>query len=273
MWDTLVQEWRTESLTQRTGYLFISLSALLLLVNVLGLIMKETGVNARLVPAMQGLFRSRRVALSAIPLAVASTRLAPHIISALSGMSIAAVAVLSYFFLKEKLYPSDIFHILLMIGCIAALSLTSSDAPASGMNVKPLFILLVFPLALLLPIMLKRMDAKRKITLLGVFSGFESGLTVVLMNALAKEFNGFTGQVFSSPFLYLYLAVGLASVAAAQAAYRAGDVVLFTPVQVVSAMCYPLLCSFLIFSASVTLLHILLVLIMAAACWGIQRKR
>lgn len=68
MWAQLAGEWSQEPLTQRTPYLFVSLTALLLLVNVIGEAMTQIGLSARLVPAMQGLFRSRRVALAAIPL-------------------------------------------------------------------------------------------------------------------------------------------------------------------------------------------------------------
>jgi integral membrane protein (TIGR00529 family) len=68
MWARLVEEWQEESLTGTTPYLLVSLSALLLLVNVVGEAMGQIGLSARLVPAMQGLFRSRRVALAAIPL-------------------------------------------------------------------------------------------------------------------------------------------------------------------------------------------------------------
>ena len=65
---TLTEEWKTKPLTQTTGYLFISLTALLLLVNVIGAAMEEIGLSKRLVPAMQGLFKSRRFALALIPL-------------------------------------------------------------------------------------------------------------------------------------------------------------------------------------------------------------
>ena len=64
----LAAEWANGSLTRTTPYLFVSLTALLLLVNVVGEAMTQIGLSARLVPAMQGLFRSRRVALAAIPL-------------------------------------------------------------------------------------------------------------------------------------------------------------------------------------------------------------
>lgn len=68
VWQTLIAEWRSEPLTRTTGYLFVSLTALLLLVNVIGAAMKEIGLSGRLVPAVQGMFKSRRFALALIPL-------------------------------------------------------------------------------------------------------------------------------------------------------------------------------------------------------------
>ncbi len=64
----LATEWRDRPFTETTPYLFVSLTLLLLLVNVMGEAMGQIGLSARLVPAMHGLFRSRRVALAAIPL-------------------------------------------------------------------------------------------------------------------------------------------------------------------------------------------------------------
>jgi len=60
--------WFFCSTGQTTGYLFISLTALLLFVNVISVAMQQTGVSTRLVPAMHGIFRSRRVALAVMPL-------------------------------------------------------------------------------------------------------------------------------------------------------------------------------------------------------------
>jgi len=68
MWGRLAAEWREQPLTETTPYLFVSLTALLLLVNVVGEAMGQIGLSARLVPAMHGLLRSRRVALATIPL-------------------------------------------------------------------------------------------------------------------------------------------------------------------------------------------------------------
>jgi integral membrane protein (TIGR00529 family) len=68
MGGRLAAEWKENPLTETTPYLFVSLTALLLLVNVVGEAMGQIGLSARLVPAMHGLFRSRRAALAAIPL-------------------------------------------------------------------------------------------------------------------------------------------------------------------------------------------------------------
>ncbi|NLH17677.1 MAG: DUF401 family protein [Phycisphaerae bacterium] len=68
LWKTAVAEWHDKPIGQTTGYLFISLAVLLCMVNVLGLAMRETGVSGRLAVALQGLFRSRRAALTAIPM-------------------------------------------------------------------------------------------------------------------------------------------------------------------------------------------------------------
>ncbi len=68
MWRQLVTEWEAGALTRTTPYLFVSLTSLLLLVNVVGEAMTQIGLSDRLVPAMQGLFRSRRIAMAAIPL-------------------------------------------------------------------------------------------------------------------------------------------------------------------------------------------------------------
>ena len=66
--QTVIKEWQNKPLSQTTGYLFVTLSALLTFVNILGISLKHTGVSERLLPSIQGLFRSRRAALVSIPL-------------------------------------------------------------------------------------------------------------------------------------------------------------------------------------------------------------
>lgn len=64
----VINEWHSKPLGQTTGYLFVTLTALVLLVNVLGIAMKQTGISERLAPALYGVFRSRRFALAMIPM-------------------------------------------------------------------------------------------------------------------------------------------------------------------------------------------------------------
>lgn len=66
--QTVVYEWNNKPLPQTTGYLFVTLSALLTFVNILGIALRQTGVSERLLPSLQGLFKSRRVAMVSIPL-------------------------------------------------------------------------------------------------------------------------------------------------------------------------------------------------------------
>lgn len=66
--QTVAAEWADKPISQTTGYLFITLSALLSLVNIFGHAMNHTGVSGRLLPSIHGLFRSRRAALAGIPL-------------------------------------------------------------------------------------------------------------------------------------------------------------------------------------------------------------
>ena len=64
----LATEWSEKPLSLTTGYIVVTITILLTMVNLLGLAMRETGVADRLLPALHGLFRSRRVALAAIPM-------------------------------------------------------------------------------------------------------------------------------------------------------------------------------------------------------------
>jgi uncharacterized protein len=68
LWRMAVYEWQNKPITQTTGYLFMTLAGLIVLVGVLGEALKVTGVSARLGPALNGLLRSRRFALAVMPM-------------------------------------------------------------------------------------------------------------------------------------------------------------------------------------------------------------
>jgi len=66
-WGTLQQELHNQPVRETMPVLFVTLTGLVLLVNVLGAAMQETGVSARLAAALQHVFGSRRAALATIP--------------------------------------------------------------------------------------------------------------------------------------------------------------------------------------------------------------
>ncbi len=68
LYRVFLEEWQTKPLDQTTGYLFVTLTLLVNLVNVMGLAMKETGISQKLVLSLQNLFKSRRMAMITIPL-------------------------------------------------------------------------------------------------------------------------------------------------------------------------------------------------------------
>lgn len=61
-------------------------------------------------------------AISALFVGAASRNLPPQIVSAITAWSIVVIIFLSYFFLKEKLYVTDIVYSAVIMGCILILS-------------------------------------------------------------------------------------------------------------------------------------------------------
>ena len=212
-------------------------------------------------------------AISAIPMGMASGSLPPHVVSAVTGWSIVVIVFLSNFFLKEKLHTSDAAYSVLIVLCILLLGRFEGMSHALSMNTGHLYTLLFAPFVLLIPVFFRFTGLKQKVILLSVFSGFLGGLTLVFMNILVKESGGSLSGIVSSANLYIYFAAGIVSVAAKQAAYRLGDVILITPLQTSFSMIYPLLCSYLLYHASIAPAQVLLVLLIVLCCWGIQKKR
>lgn len=212
-------------------------------------------------------------AIATLPMGIASKSLPPHTISAISGWSIVVIIFLSNFILKERLHVSDIAYSIVIIGCILFMSQFQEGTENLPVNTKYRYLLLLIPFLLLIPVFFKFTNKKQKTILLSVFSGFLSGLTIVFMNILVKESGDSILGIVSSVNLYIYFAAGIASVAAKQAAYNLGDVILITPLQTSFSMIYPLMCSLLLYNSDVNLIQIFLIFLIMLACWGIQKKR
>jgi drug/metabolite transporter (DMT)-like permease len=211
--------------------------------------------------------------VSAALMGIASKRLTPEMISAITGWNIVMIVLLSSAFLKEKLYKTDIVCSLVIILCIFIMSRYQSSSMSLSSNIKYLYGFLVIPFILLVPVFIRQTDRKVKTILLSVFSGLLGGLTIVFMNLLVKESGGSIGGILSSPLLFVYFITGIVSVTAKQAAYRLGDVILITPVQTSFSMVYPLVCSYVIFDSRITAVQLCMVVLIVLSCWKIQKKR
>jgi drug/metabolite transporter (DMT)-like permease len=211
--------------------------------------------------------------ISAFPTGAASKDLPSYVVAAMSGWSILVIVFFSCLFLKEKLYSSDIFYAVIIIGCIVMMSIFSGSEEALDFDFKQLYYLLFVPFILLVPVFFKGVKNKHKTILLSVFSGISGGLVIVFMNILVKESGGSIGEIVSSPYIYIYFLAGIVSKAAIQAAYRFGDVILITPLQTSLSIMYPILCSYFLLNSNISAVQVVSILLIVICCWGILKKR
>ena len=212
-------------------------------------------------------------AISTIFVGAASKNLPPQVVSAITAWSIVVVIFLSYFFLKEKLYASDIVYSGVIMACIFFMSSLETGEVIAMANIQHLYWLLAAPFILLIPVFMRFTGTKQKTVLLSVFSGLLGGLTIVFMNILVKESGNSLKDLLNSPHLYVYFFTGIVSVAAKQAAYRLGDVILITPLQTSFSMIYPFVCSYILFNANISSIQAMMALVIILSCWRIQKKR
>lgn len=210
--------------------------------------------------------------ISVFPTGVASKGLSPQIVSSVSGLTIVLVIILSYFFLGERIFKSDILYSAVIILCIFGISVLEDSTPSLQMDRVALYILILAPFLLLTPILRKKTDEDTKALLFSAFSGLTSGLSFVLLNIAVKEAGSSFSGMFSSLYTYEYSVVGFFSGLAMQAAYRYGRIVNIVPVQISLSVIFPLICSYFIFHKSISPMQDLMILVIAACCWAILKK-
>lgn len=210
--------------------------------------------------------------LSVFPTGVASKGLPPQIVSSISGLSIVLVIVLSHFFLKEGIYLSDIIFSIVIILSIFGISLARDVASAARMDSSALYLLILAPFLLLLPVLGKKADNQTKTVLLSAFSGLTSGLSFVLLNIAVKKAGGTFAGIFSTVYTYEYTIVGFFSGFSMQAAYKFGNIINIAPVQVSLSVIFPLICSYFVFHKQISFFQDLLIILVGFCCWAILRR-
>jgi multidrug transporter EmrE-like cation transporter len=89
-----------------------------------------------------------------LPTVAASKVLSPEAVSAISGLGIVIIILLSYFFLKEKLYVSDIVFAIIIVICIYIICSLEQSKPITYLNITTFYILTFSPFLLLIPAVL-----------------------------------------------------------------------------------------------------------------------
>jgi len=210
--------------------------------------------------------------VAAIPNAIASKALPPHIISAISGWGITVIVLLSFVILKEKLYATDFIFSTTMVVAIWGLSLLDKPTAGVEINETAFYILLVLPWFLLSPLLVKRLGAKPRAILLAIYAGSAGGLVLVIMNIVIKSLGFDIFSYFNTVYPYLYVLCGVAQFVAMQMAIRLGSMILVGPLQNVLMIVYPAACSIFIFGASLSLLQLVMIAVIVGSSFMIMRK-
>lgn len=210
--------------------------------------------------------------ISIVPTAIASGPLSAEVVSAISGLGIVIIIVLSHIFLKEKLYHSDIMYSAVIVGCIFILGITQKKDQIAAIDTAALYIMSLSPLLLLIPVFSRKVPGRSKAVLLAAVSGLTGGVAYVMLNVAMKSGGSSFNGVFGSPYIYEYSFIGFISGAFLQASYRFGDIIHIVPVQMSLTVVYPLVCSFFVFHRSLSIVQDVSIITIAACCWLILQK-
>jgi multidrug transporter EmrE-like cation transporter len=210
--------------------------------------------------------------LSLIPNGMASKTLPPHIISAISGWEIIVIITLSYFFLKENIFVSDLIYSTIIVSCIFALSIVEKPTPVEHVDKIAFYILLSIPFLFVMPVLLKNIGVKPKTVLFSIFAGCSGGFTLVIMNVVVKEYGYNIMSYFSTPYPYLFVFSATAAFIALQLAIRWGDMMLVGPIQNSFIIIYPVICSYFMFNSKLGIIQIATIVIIIYSCIAILRK-
>lgn len=211
--------------------------------------------------------------LSAFPNSMASNKLPPHIITAMAGWEIVVIVFLSWFFLRERIYKTDLFYALVIVGSTVVIGLRSKPSDYIREQIFWKIFLFVLPVVFLLPFLFKSFSHKIKASLLSVYAGCMGGLALVYFNIVVREIfaKGFQGTPVK--MLVLYILSAVLGVIFEQASYRIGEMTVVASIRLSLYIIYPVFCSMLLFKTDVDILQFISIAMIVFACYGIFKKR
>ena len=179
--------------------------------------------------------------------------LTTNVVGAASGASVAFTAILARFFLKERLGARRLVWTAALFAAIAAAGFLGEggSSGAEGFSPASLYVFLGIPLAAgaVLFALRGRFRGPRLAAALAAVAGCLGGFMVFPLRALqvaAEE--GIAGAI-ASPYLYTFLAAGLAGFVLTQAAYKDGEMAAVAPAYYGMQVLWPALASYFVFGA------------------------
>ncbi|QAT39640.1 hypothetical protein [Clostridium sp. JN-9] len=230
---------------------------------------KDIKISSYLITWVTGLVLAYNI--SVIPTAMASEGLSPEVVSAISGLGIVFILVLSRIFLSEKIYKSDIPLAMIIVVSIYVICLSQQNESIDYMDKTAFFALTFAPFLLLIPFFKRRLSNKTKAVLFSSISGLTGGMAYVVLNIAIKKGGISLNEVFSAVYIYEYIIIGFISGAFLQIAYKFGDIIHIVPIQMSLTVIYPLICSYFIFHKTISVVQDSLILLIALCCWIILR--
>jgi drug/metabolite transporter (DMT)-like permease len=232
--------------------------------------LKNIKVSSDLIIWVTGLLLAYNISI--FPTAIASKELSPQVVSAISGLGIVIIIILSHFFLKEELYKTDIVFAVIIIVCISVICITQQKEFITYIDSTAFYVLTFSPFLLLIPAFSNRLMNKIKAVLYASISGLTGGIAYIILNIAVKKCGDSFIGLFSSAYIYEYIIIGFISGVFLQVSYKFGDIIHIVPIQMSLTVIYPLICSYFIFHKSISLVQDLSILVIALCCWIILSR-
>lgn len=232
--------------------------------------MKNIKISSDLIIWVTGLILAYNISI--FPTAIASNELSPQVVSAISGLGVVFIIILSHFFLKEKIYKSDILFAIIIVVCIYVICVSQQRESTTIKDNTAFYALTFSPFLLLIPALSNKLMNKIKAVLYSSISGLTGGVAYVILNIAVKDGGGAFSGIFCSVYIYEYILIGFISGAFLQVAYKFGDIIHIVPVQMSLTVIYPLICSYFIFHKNISLVQDLSILVIALCCWLILSR-
>lgn len=212
------------------------------------------------------------------------------IVNAISALTIVFTLILSFIFLKEKLFKSDWFYIIDITLAIFLITFVTKDFIQNSFIPGSAIFFAFLPIGIFIFVLIfghlmskgklfsqgsmpAFVNSMIKVIIPASTSGAMAGFMVVAMKLLQIDKGAnFSILYLSSLYLYLFLLNGLISFIAIQIAYKNGSMIMIAPLQYGLTVVYPIIASLFIFNENKNIRDILTIIFLTIAIFLFIRE-